>query len=491
MPQQKGFGPVINHLTALLESKRRVQADEQAAEDKKVEDQRAAELHKILVTDGQIKIRKIEANLALDKAKLAELHEKIRLGRVEEAQELMERAATEERAAATGADPLVPSETGEGQVSLGEFGGRTPVSIEDQFIAEENRQRGLEQLEDESIAKGAGSAEAAIARGKQNRKTEEVKAAFKAEEKRQAHINALEIIELKNANSIRESKEHLLGMQIPEALSTQVSNFVGKIEQLKMPMTRAAIPDKTTFDWVASELARKSIVPFSKFKEHELYVSQSGNMIGILEDTDAVLRAKYGITQEELEDVTARVGTPQALADPGFFARIEAGLTGFAELGTGGTNASVLEKQLEAKLATLSNNLGGDTGSRLSDLDLKLARTYLVGVKFVLFDNLQKRKRMMGLFEDNFNNFYASVSPERRAALAESMQMPWSDKLQAGLGQVPQVQQPFAPQQPFGPQQDPSAAKSRAAIQELANRHQVSFEEMQVMLDEERAAQGR
>lgn len=431
MPQNQGF----RGLQALIENQRQARAEKQASEDKKVEDQRAAELHKLLTEGMNLENEKTSAQLALDKVKAKEIFADIKRGDIEQAEKKIKQARQDEQGAALGQFAARPPTVGlhqeeGGQTVIGDFEDIHQTRAEVEQIPF-NQQQQIEQLEAQSRATSAGSIRIAEINAESREIIEELGNLQMDKNNAAKRQTALAVAKARENLRIANRTDRLRErFQTPASIEF-LNESIEDIRLLKKDFSKTTFPDVGTFNTIASLLAEEGITPFGDFKEHANYERSKGNIIGILEDQKKLLAARHNISKSELEVRLEQVReNPEFLADPGSFARITAGLSGFFQEATGSSRASVIQGELGAKYATLSQQLGGDTGARLSDLDLKLAAKNVPGVGFTFSDNIAKVIRVEQLFERKFNNLYSSVNDEVREELIERMRLPFKASLE-------------------------------------------------------------
>ena len=185
----------------------------------------------------------------------------------------------------------------------------------------------------------------------------------------------------------------------------------------KLQRNKKDINSKIRQDTVQGQLIEKGITDFNNIKGHQEYVSAVGTINGLFGKAIEFVAKKWDLPLDQIMGASA---TPAST-----ISRLLQFGKGNLQRIAGFPEGKRLLDEIEAMKGFISRTTGGDKGSRLSDLDLKLAGNSIPDLDTTLEDDLRRINNLQKIYEENFHKFYASLNTEQRQYQIDTLNLPF------------------------------------------------------------------
>lgn len=409
--------PLIRNFLLGRELSKQREQDREDKERKKIDDKRTEEEFKLRISNLKLQQRKFKADLDKDSVEAESIFNQERIEALQGNRPLIRGVQGEPDFFSTSGESIPQEESKVFQGLTGEI----EIPVEELEAArqfeEEQSQQGLQGLSDEAVAKETGRFLSEDMKNRGRFALEQEKSKLSRAENTQEHQLRLE--ELKEASKLRITgttlKQQVQGTS--QQNSASIADWTDRIFNLRNNIKD--IKDNKLRDQVRLELNSQGIIDFPDIKSHQEYVESVGAIDSVFDKVDSFIGKQFKVDPKKIDLI------PQP-RDPSIVDRAFANIFGVGEEFFDSTEEAKLSKEMDTLLGFISNQTGGDRGSRLSDQDLKLAKINLPKLTDTLRDSLRKRRNLRKIFQDNFDRFYADLSFEQQSTLITKLNLPFT-----------------------------------------------------------------
>lgn len=294
-----------------------------------------------------------------------------------------------------------------------------------QQFAREQAEQAILQTQQESLAEETGPILREDLKDRASQEEEEFKSILRREEER---IDQEGRIKLAREKSRLQRDTIAFTEQVKGGENSLTSKIVADDSDkiFKLESNLSGTKEIRTRKRVQGALIENGITNFENIRAHRSYIDATSTINSLFRKSKDFIIKQYNLTEQEFNLFKSN---PELIDSPEFIERAKIKLKGKVAQFFGIGEADVIRENMSSMTGFVSRTTGGDKGSRLSDPDIKRAEKALPDQTLPLKDAILRDNELHAVYQEQFDKFYASLSPEQRQYQVDTQGLPFRSDL--------------------------------------------------------------